>query len=65
MQLMKDGIERFETGAVEAIVGDARKVAESGLRRGASAVILADNHPMGTAEPSDYDEQIMTTITIP
>ncbi|MDR1432733.1 MAG: DNA repair protein RadC [Puniceicoccales bacterium] len=62
LRLMKDGIERLETGTASATVFYPRKIAETAIRHGATAVIIAHNHPTGPAEPSDYDERSTRTI---
>jgi DNA repair protein RadC len=64
LRLMKNGIERLETGTIAATVVYPRKVPEAALRRGARAVILAHNHPTGSAEPSDSDERSTRTLKI-
>jgi DNA repair protein RadC len=64
LRLMKDGIERLETGTIVATAVYPRKIAEAALRRGARAIMLAHNHPSGPAEPSDCDERNTRTIKI-
>ncbi|MDR2778909.1 MAG: DNA repair protein RadC [Puniceicoccales bacterium] len=64
LRLMKNGIERLETGTIAATAVCPRKVAEAALNRKARAIILAHNHPKGAAEPSDYDERNTRTIKI-
>jgi DNA repair protein RadC len=64
LRLIKDGIERLETGTIVATTVYPRKIAEAALRRGARAIILAHNHPCGSAEPSDCDERNTRTIKI-
>jgi DNA repair protein RadC len=64
LRLMKDGIERLESGTVSAAAIYPRKIAESAIRRNSSAVMLAHNHPTGPAEPSDSDERNTRNIRI-
>lgn len=54
-QLLREGVERLEVGTVDRTVVYPRKVMESALRRSASAIVLAHNHPAGTASPSAHD----------
>ena len=55
--LLRNGIERVETGVLTATTISIRKIAESAMHRNASGVILAHNHPCGSAKPSDSDER--------
>ena len=49
-------------GSINVVAISVRKTVEIALRSGASCVILAHNHPQGTALPSNRD--ISTTIQI-
>ena len=62
LQLLKDGIERLEVGTSLSVSVYPRKIAEAAIMRHASAIILAHNHPKGTACPSDYDERMTRKI---
>ncbi|MDR1595455.1 MAG: DNA repair protein RadC [Puniceicoccales bacterium] len=62
LRLIKNGIERLETGTAAATTFYPRKIAEAAIRSNATAVIIAHNHPAGSAEPSDYDERSTRTI---
>ena len=62
LQLLKDGIERLENGTASSVSVYPRKIAEAAIMRHASAIILAHNHPKGTACPSDYDERVTRKI---
>ena len=62
-RLLKNGIERIEVGTVDRAAVYPRKVMEAALRRGASAIILAHNHPAGQLEASKRD-QVLTTALI-
>ena len=62
LRLMKNGIERLETGTVSATAFYPRKIAETAIRHDAVAVIIAHNHTTGPATPSDYDERSTRTI---
>jgi DNA repair protein RadC len=54
--LMRDGIERLETGTASAAAMDPRKIAAAALHRNAPAVMVAHNHPFGAPKPSASDE---------
>lgn len=49
------GCERLFEGTVTACETDARRIAEIALSNRAPRIVLAHNHPGGTAEPSDSD----------
>jgi DNA repair protein RadC len=57
LRLMKDGIRRLETGTACATAFYPRKIVESVIRSNATAVIIAHNHPGGSAVPSVNDER--------
>lgn len=54
-RLLPNGVERMEVGTVDRTVVYPRKVVEAALRRSASALLLAHNHPTGRAYPSEAD----------
>jgi DNA repair protein RadC len=60
--LLKDGIEEIGRGNSTSVHVTPRKILESALRRNASYIILAHNHPCGNALPSDVDECITRKI---
>ncbi|MDR0715688.1 MAG: DNA repair protein RadC [Puniceicoccales bacterium] len=60
--LLKDGIEEIERGSVNRVHINLRKILESALRRHASCIILAHNHPCGDARPSYVDECLTRKI---
>jgi DNA repair protein RadC len=55
-------VETVQEGIVNQAVVYPRKVLESALRRKASAIILAHNHPSGYVKPSDADIRLTRTI---
>ena len=55
-------VETIQEGIVNQAVVYPRKVLENALRRKASAVILAHNHPSGHVKPSDADIRLTKTI---
>jgi len=54
--------ETVEKGVANQAVVYPRKVLENALRRKASALILAHNHPSGHVRPSDADIRLTKTI---
>ncbi|MCE5262378.1 MAG: DNA repair protein RadC [Deltaproteobacteria bacterium] len=54
--------ESVEKGVANQAVVYPRKVLENALRRKASALILAHNHPSGHVRPSDADIRLTKTI---
>lgn len=64
LRILKDGIERMESGTAVRTTVYPRKIAEAALKRNASAVIIAHNHPSGNSKPSDCDERMTRTIKI-
>lgn len=55
-------VETVQKGIVNQAVVYPRKVLESALKRKASAVILAHNHPSGHVKPSEADIRLTRTI---
>jgi DNA repair protein RadC len=49
---------RIATGTVANVMFYPREIARMALRRNASAVIIAHNHPSGDPEPSEQDVRI-------
>lgn len=64
LRLLRDGIETLEEGTVDRATVYPRGVVEAALRRGASAVILAHNHPNGDVRPSDQDKTLTRAIVL-
>ena len=54
--------ETIQRGVVNQAVVYPRQVLESALKRKASAIILAHNHPSGHVRPSDADIRLTKTI---
>lgn len=54
--------ETIQKGVVNQAVVYPRQVLESALKRKASAIILAHNHPSGHVRPSDADIRLTKTI---
>jgi DNA repair protein RadC len=55
-------VETVQEGIVNQAVVYPRKVLENALRKKASAVILAHNHPSGHVKPSEADIRLTRTI---
>jgi DNA repair protein RadC len=49
-------------GTVSQAAAFPRKIVEEALKKKATSIILAHNHPGGIAEPSEHDESITTEI---
>lgn len=64
LRLLPEAIETLEEGTIDRAVVYPRKVVESALRRGAAAVVLAHNHPNGTASPSDHDKTLTRALIL-
>lgn len=62
--LLKDGVERLQTGTIDRTAVYPRKVMEAALRRGAAAVIFAHNHPTGDLTPSKQDRLITDALVL-
>lgn len=61
-RLLRDGIERVEEGDVSAVNVSPRKIVGSALKRSASALILAHNHPNGALRPSADDQNLTRAL---
>lgn len=61
-RLMQDGIERLEDGFITRTHLQIRKVLASALKREASNIIIAHNHPSGDPKPSQADLQLTQTL---
>ena len=59
-QLME--VEELAVGSVNRCPVTVRQIVERALAHGASAVILAHNHPSGRVEPSDGDQDLTRTL---
>jgi hypothetical protein len=52
------GYYRHSRGAIHMVMADIRIILGTALKCGCLAMIIAHNHPSGTAEPSTADEQL-------
>jgi DNA repair protein RadC len=62
LRLLKDGIHSLEEGTVDRVVVWPRKVMEVALQFGASAFIVAHNHPSDDPSPSAQDQLLTQKI---
>jgi DNA repair protein RadC len=63
-RLMKDGVERLGEGTVDRATVYVRRVMEAALRRGASALVFAHNHPNGNVQPSEQDKTLTRALVL-
>jgi DNA repair protein RadC len=56
------GIKRVARGTVDTCAVDPRDVFAFALRKRASAIIVAHNHPSGVAEPSNADLRLTEVL---
>jgi DNA repair protein RadC len=61
-RLMQDGVETIETGTVDSVTLLPRKLVESALRRGAKSLVVAHNHPGGSAHFSSTDIELTWNV---
>lgn len=64
LHLLPDGVCRLEEGTVDRATVYPRKIVELALRRGASGLLLAHNHPSGSVAPSEQDKTITRAIAL-
>jgi len=64
LRLLRNGVETLEEGTVDRATVYPRGVVEAALKRGASAVILAHNHPNGDVRPSEQDKILTRAIML-
>jgi DNA repair protein RadC len=63
-RLISDGVERLEKGTVDRAAVYPRRVVESALKHGATALILAHNHPNGSVQPSEQDKTLTRALVL-
>lgn len=61
-QLVHNGIERVSEGTINRTVVYPRMVLENALKKSASAIVLAHNHPTGFPQPSQQDISLTQSI---
>lgn len=55
-------VEKLSHGVVNSVSFDTRRLVETALKRKAVSVILAHNHPNGTAKPSREDDSTTSLV---
>ena len=63
LRLLPGGIMRVSDGTPDFVNIDTRRIVELALRSGASALILAHNHPYGPSTPSEDDLALTDSIS--
>jgi DNA repair protein RadC len=63
-RLLRDGVERLEEGTIDRAAVYPRRVLEASLKRGASWIVLAHNHPNGNTAPSDHDRVLTRAVIL-
>lgn len=61
-RLVRDGVQRLETGTINRTAVYPRKVMEFALRFGAAGIVLAHNHPAAAPDPSPQDLHLTKAI---
>ncbi|MFW5883286.1 MAG: JAB domain-containing protein [Verrucomicrobiota bacterium] len=61
-RLLQNGVERLQEGTIDRAAVYPRRVVEAALRRGASGLVLAHNHPNGVCRPSEADFKLTDAI---
>ncbi len=64
LRLLPAGIEILQRGTVDRTPVYPRQVVEAALRRGASAIVLAHNHPNRRVQPTDADKVTTRAIVL-
>ncbi|MCX6842044.1 MAG: DNA repair protein RadC [candidate division WOR-3 bacterium] len=63
-RLFKDGVETIEEGTTDRATVYPRRVVEAALKRKASSVVFAHNHPDGNAQPSEQDKLVTRALVL-
>ena len=63
-RMLKDGVERLEEGTIDRATVYPRKVMEAALKRGATVLVFAHNHPNGNVNPSDQDKILTRALVL-
>lgn len=58
------GDETLQEGTVDRAVVYPRKVMDAALRKGASTLVFAHNHPNGNVQPSDQDKTLTRALVL-
>jgi len=63
-RLLRDGVDRLEEGTFDRATVYPRRVVETALKRGAAALVLAQNHPNANLTPSEADKVLTRAIVL-
>lgn len=63
-RLMRGGVERLEEGTIDRAAVYPRRVMEAAVRRSASALVFAHNHPNGYVQPSEQDKTLTRALVL-
>jgi len=63
-KLIREGIERLEEGTADRAAVYPRRVMEAALRKGATTLVFAHNHPNGNVTPSEHDKTITKALVL-
>ena len=63
-RLLRDGVETLEEGTIDRATVYPRRMVESALRQGASALVLAHNHPNGIVQPTEQDKLLTRALVL-
>ncbi|MGO8670538.1 MAG: RadC family protein [Capsulimonadaceae bacterium] len=63
-RMLKNGVERLEEGTIDRAAVYPRRVMEAALRRSASALVFAHNHPNGNVQPSEMDKTLTRALVL-
>lgn len=63
-KLIREGIERLEEGTADRAAVYPRRVMEAALRKGATTLVFAHNHPNGNVTPSEHDKTITKGLVL-
>ena len=63
-RLLRNGVETLQEGTIDRAAVYPRRVVEAALKRQASALVLAHNHPNGNVEPSEQDKMITRAVVL-
>jgi DNA repair protein RadC len=64
LRLLRDGVQTLQHGTVNRATVYPRMVVEAALKLGASALVVAHNHPAGDPTPSQADLDITRALSL-
>ncbi|MCM3869982.1 MAG: DNA repair protein RadC [Pyrinomonadaceae bacterium] len=64
LRLLRDGVETMEEGTTDRAAVYPRTVIEAALRRNASAVVFAHNHPNRDVQPTEQDKVLTRALVL-